>query len=141
VAPVDRIQVVVKVQRYVAEGKCWVVALDLEKFFNRVNHDKLMAVVARWVADKRVLTLCGHFPPRADGEMAPPPLLSNLVLNELDRLIRNSFWVTWPVVGIWRTSCPLPFQASWYLSPAYLKADRAPNHAIQDSWKSCRRCR
>jgi RNA-directed DNA polymerase len=64
VAPVDRIQVVVKVQRYVAEGKCWVVALDLEKFFDRVNHEKLMAAVARWVADKRVLKLCGHFPPR-----------------------------------------------------------------------------
>jgi hypothetical protein len=91
VAPVDRNQVVVKVQRYLAEGKCWVVALDLEKFFNRVNHDKLMAVVARWVADKRVLKLCGHFPPRAGGERAPPPLLSNPVLNELDRLIRNSF--------------------------------------------------
>jgi len=42
------------------EGKCWVVALDLEKFFDRVNHEKLMAAVARWVADKRVLKLCGH---------------------------------------------------------------------------------
>jgi RNA-directed DNA polymerase len=59
VAPADRIQVVVKVQRYVAEGKCWVVALDLEKFFDRVNHEKLMAAVTRWVADKRVLSYAG----------------------------------------------------------------------------------
>lgn len=39
---------------YVAEGKRWVVDLDVEKFFDRVNHDILMARVARKVKDKRV---------------------------------------------------------------------------------------
>jgi RNA-directed DNA polymerase len=50
-------QAVAQAQKYIAEGKRWVVDLDLEKFFDRVNHDKLMAAVARRVADKRVLKL------------------------------------------------------------------------------------
>ena len=47
-------QAVAKAQKYIAEGKRWVVDLDLEKFFDRVNHDKLMAAVARRVADKKI---------------------------------------------------------------------------------------
>lgn len=43
-------------QRYIQSGLRWVVDLDLEKFFDRVNHDMLMARVARKVADKKVLT-------------------------------------------------------------------------------------
>ncbi len=54
-------QAVAKAQGYVAEGRRWVVDLDLEKFFDRVNHDKLMAAVARRVADKRVLKLVRAF--------------------------------------------------------------------------------
>ena len=48
-------QAVAQAQRYVAEGYSYVVDLDLEEFFDRVNHDKLMARVAARVSDKRVL--------------------------------------------------------------------------------------
>src|ERR1035438_2286561 len=48
-------------KRYVAEGRGWVVDLDLEKFFDRVNHDKLMGKLAKRVADKRVLLLVREF--------------------------------------------------------------------------------
>jgi retron-type reverse transcriptase len=43
-------------QQYIAEGYRWVVDLDLEKFFDRVNHDKLMAKIAERVNDKRSST-------------------------------------------------------------------------------------
>ena len=54
-------QAVAKAQQYIAAGNRWVVDLDLEKFFDRVNHDKLMAAIARRVTDKRVLRLIGAF--------------------------------------------------------------------------------
>jgi RNA-directed DNA polymerase len=47
-----RIKPVAKAQQYIAAGHRWVVDLDLEKFFDRVNHDKLMAAIARRVTDK-----------------------------------------------------------------------------------------
>src|SRR2546427_8650744 len=50
-------QAVAKAQQYIADGHRWVVDLDLEKFFDRVNHDKLMAAMARRVSDKRKLKL------------------------------------------------------------------------------------
>ncbi len=92
-------QVVHKAQQYIAEGYRWVVDLDLEKFFDRVNHDRLMAAVAERVADKRMLKLIRAFLEAGvmeDGlvsavdEGTPQggplsPLLSNLVLDELDR--------------------------------------------------------
>lgn len=82
-----------------AEGYEWAVAVDLDKFFDRVNHDKLMAAVARRVSDKRMLRLIRAFLESGvmeDGlvsavEEGTPqggplsPLLSNLVLDELDR--------------------------------------------------------
>ena len=46
---------------YVAEGRDIVVDIDLEKFFDRVNHDILMARLGRWVGDKRMLRLIGRF--------------------------------------------------------------------------------
>src|SRR2546429_898932 len=52
-------QAVAKAQQYIAAGNRWVVDLDLEKFFDQVNHDKLMAAIARRVTDKRVLRLIG----------------------------------------------------------------------------------
>jgi RNA-directed DNA polymerase len=92
-------QAVRKAQQYVREGRRWVVDLDLEKFFDRVNHDRLMKSVALRIADKRMLRLIGAFLKAGvmeDGLVSPvdegtpqggplSPLLSNLVLDELDR--------------------------------------------------------
>ena len=47
-------QAIAQAQRYLGEGYSWVVDLDLEKFFDRVNHDKLMSLVKQRVADRRV---------------------------------------------------------------------------------------
>jgi RNA-directed DNA polymerase len=85
-------------QQYIAEGYRWVVDLDLEEFFDRVNHDRLLEVAER-VADKRMLKLIRAFLQvgvMEDGLVSPvdegtpqggplSPLLSNLVLDELDR--------------------------------------------------------
>src|ERR1700682_1053435 len=90
---------VAQAQHYIAEGYGWVVDLDLEKFFDRVNHDKLMGRVAQRVEDKRLLKLIRAFLNAGvmenglvspSGEGTPQggplsPLLSNLVLDELDR--------------------------------------------------------
>ena len=92
-------QAVAKAQQYIAEGNRWVVDLDLEKFFDRVNHDRLMAAIARRVTDKRMLKLIRAFLESGvmeNGLVSPvdegtpqggplSPLLSNLVLDELDR--------------------------------------------------------
>ena len=92
-------QAVAKAQQYIADGNRWMVDLDLEKFFDRVNHDKLMAAIARRVADKRMLRLIGAFlkvgvmenglvsPAEEGTPQGGPlsPLLSNIVLDELDR--------------------------------------------------------
>src|SRR3981189_375072 len=92
-------QAIAKAQQYIAAGHRWVVDLDLEKFFDRVNHDKLMATIARRVTDKRVLRVIGAFlkvgvlenglvsPAEEGTPQGGPlsPLLSNIVLDELDR--------------------------------------------------------
>jgi len=92
-------QAVHEAQQHIAEGYGWVVDLDLEKFFDRVNHDRLLAAIAKRVADKRMLKLIRAFLQAGvmeDGLVSPvdegtpqggplSPLLSNLVLDELDR--------------------------------------------------------
>ena len=92
-------QAVAKAQQYVADGCRWVVDLDLEKFFDRVNHDKLMAKLALRIGDKRMLKLIRAFLTAgvleaglviAVDEGTPQggplsPLLSNIVLDELDQ--------------------------------------------------------
>jgi RNA-directed DNA polymerase len=54
-------QAVEQAQQYIASGYRWVVDLDLEKFFDRVDHDKLMAKIAERVSDKRMLKLIRSF--------------------------------------------------------------------------------
>jgi RNA-directed DNA polymerase len=92
-------QAVAQAQQYIAAGHGWCVDLDLEKFFDRVNHDKLMGQIAKRVEDKRLLKLIRAFlnagvienglvSPSVEGtpQGGPlSPLLSNLVLDELDR--------------------------------------------------------
>jgi len=52
---------VAQAQQYIAQGHGWVIDLDLEKFFDRVNHDKLMGQIAKRVEDKRLLKLTRAF--------------------------------------------------------------------------------
>lgn len=92
-------QAVAKAQSYIQEGFTWVVDLDLEKFFDQVNHDILMGRVAKRIKDKRLLKLIrgyleagvlerGAVGPRDEGtpQGGPlSPLLSNLLLDDLDR--------------------------------------------------------
>jgi RNA-directed DNA polymerase len=92
-------QAIAKAQQYIAAGCSWVVDLDLEKFFDRVNHDRLMARIAKRVEDKRLLKIIraflnagvmenGLLSPSVEGtpQGGPlSPLLSNVVLDELDR--------------------------------------------------------
>jgi len=92
-------QAVAKAQEYIRQGYDWVVDLDLEKFFDRVNHDVLMGRVARRVSDKRMLKLIRGFlnsgvlenglvgPTEEGTPQGGPlsPLLSNLLLDDLDR--------------------------------------------------------
>ena len=91
-------QAVAQAQQYVVQGYRWVVDIDLEKFFDGVNHDKLMGRVAKRVSDKRLLKLIRAFlnagvmekglvsPTDEGAPQGGPlsPLLSNLVLDDLD---------------------------------------------------------
>jgi RNA-directed DNA polymerase len=92
-------QAIEQAQAYVQEGYEWAVDIDLEKFFDRVNHDMLMARVARVVKDKRVLKLIRAYLNSGvlvngvvmDTEEGTPqggplsPLLSNIMLDDLDK--------------------------------------------------------
>ena len=92
-------QAVERAQAYIASGHAVVVDIDLEKFFDRVNHDILMGLVAKRVADKRILKLIrGSLTAGVmEGRLVSPteegtpqggplsPLLSNLMLDVLDK--------------------------------------------------------
>lgn len=92
-------QAIETARAHVAAGHRWCVELDLEKFFDRVNHDVLMAYIERQIEDKRVLRLIRRYleagvmsggiaSRRQEGtpQGGPlSPLLSNILLNELDR--------------------------------------------------------
>ena len=100
-------QAVRKAQAYVGSGKRWLVDIDLEKFFDRGNHDILMSRVAKQISDKRVLILIRRYLRAglmegglitASREGTPQggplsPLLSNIVLDDLDKeLERRGLW-------------------------------------------------
>ena len=88
-----------KAKGYIREGKRWVVDIDLEKFFDKVHHDRLMGTLAKRIEDKRLLKLIRKYLKSgvmingietANEEGTPQggplsPLLSNIVLDELDR--------------------------------------------------------
>ena len=90
---------VLKAKEYVAKGKTWVVDMDIEKFFDRVNHDVLMSRIARKIKDRRLLLLIRRYlqsgvmegglvsPTREGTPQGGPlsPLLSNILLDELDK--------------------------------------------------------
>lgn len=92
-------QAITAARGHVAEGRRFVVDLDLEKFFDRVNHDVLMGKLAERIADERVLKLIRRYLEAgmmADGVVSPrqegtpqggplSPLLSNILLTDLDR--------------------------------------------------------
>ncbi len=92
-------QALLQAKEHVASGRRWVVDVDLEKFFDRVQHDVLMSRVARKVGDKRVLALIRRYLQAGvmqDGLVSQPiqgtpqggplsPLLSNILLDELDK--------------------------------------------------------
>src|SRR3989338_7063871 len=92
-------QAVLQAQSYIRAGCDWVVDIDLEKFFDKVNHDKLMARIARRVKDKKILLLIRRFLQAGgmeDGLVKPTdegtpqggplsPLLSNIMLDDFDK--------------------------------------------------------
>lgn len=96
-------QAVEQARKYLGEGKIWVVEIDLEQFFDRVNHDKLMGLLAKRIADKRTLKLIrsylnsgimegGLVSPRQEGTPQGSPLsptLSNIILHELDKELQS----------------------------------------------------
>ena len=96
-------QAVWQAQRYIRSGYIWVVDLDLEKFFDRVNHDVLMRKLAMYISDRRVLRLINrylrsgvslHGMVEVTAEGTPQggplsPLLANVLLDEFDRTLER----------------------------------------------------
>ena len=92
-------QAIKQAQEYVQEDRIWVVDIDLEKFFDRVNHDILMSRIMRKISDKRVLRIIRRFLQSGilvdgvvilDGQGTPQggplsPLLANIMLDDLDK--------------------------------------------------------
>jgi len=103
---------VCEAQKYVQEGYRWVVDVDLEKFFDRVNHDVLMGKLAKRIGDRRVLTITRRYLEAGvmaqggvvieryegtpqDGPLSP--LLANVLLDEVDKELekRGHRFVRW----------------------------------------------
>jgi len=96
-------QAIVQASHYIKEGKEWVVDIDLEKFFDKINHDRLMQRLSKGVGDKRLLRLINAYLKAgmmeggleeqriAGTPQGGPlsPLLSNIVLDELDRELES----------------------------------------------------
>lgn len=92
-------QAVMQAKHYLQEGKTWVIEIDLEKFFDKVNHDRLLSTLSKRISDKPTLQLIrsyltsgimegGTVSQRTEGtpQGSPlSPLLSNIVLDELDK--------------------------------------------------------
>jgi len=92
-------QAVTKAQEYISQGYSWVVDIDIENFFDKVNHDRLMSTLAKRIEDKRLLKIIraylnagvmenGLVKPTEEGTPQGgnlSPLLSNIVLDELDK--------------------------------------------------------
>jgi RNA-directed DNA polymerase len=89
-------QAVLQAQQYLQSGKTQVIELDLEKFFDTVNHDRLMERLSKTISDSRTLQLIrrylragmmeeGIVSQRQEGTLQGSPLLSNIVLDELDK--------------------------------------------------------
>jgi len=92
-------QAIKQAQEYVKEGRSWLVDIDLEKFFDNVNHDILMSRIMRKISDKRVLRIIRKFLQAGalidgvvilDNEGTPQggplsPLLANIILDDLDK--------------------------------------------------------
>lgn len=96
-------QAIVQATEYIKEGKEWVVDIDLENFFDRINHDRLMQRLSKGIGDKRLLRLINAYlkagmmeggltEQRTSGtpQGGPlSPLLSNIVLDELDKELES----------------------------------------------------
>jgi group II intron reverse transcriptase/maturase len=96
-------QAIEQASKYIQEGKEWVVDIDLEKFFDLINHDRLMQRLSKGIGDKRLLRLIRAYLQSgmmADGLIEQrtagtpqggplSPLLSNIVLDELDKELEN----------------------------------------------------
>ena len=96
-------QAVMQAKEYIRSGKTYVIEMDLEKFFDKVNHDRLMSVLREKISDKRVLQLIRNYltsgimeggivSQRQEGtpQGSPlSPLLSNIVLDELDKELES----------------------------------------------------
>jgi len=92
-------QAVLQAEQYLHEGKVWVIELDLENFFDKVNHDRLMSKLSNRITDKRTLKLIRHYltsgimeggviSTRSEGTPQGSPLspmLSNIILDEMDK--------------------------------------------------------
>src|SRR5450631_3714208 len=123
-------QAVEAAQQHIAAGYRWVVDLDLEKFFDRVGHDKLMGKIAERVSDKRLLKLIRAFLRAGvmEGGLVSPaeegtpqggplsPVLSNIVLNELDQELERR---------------GLPFARYAYDSNIYVRSRRAGERVME----------